>query len=158
MLTHTSNKTCGKCAVLDKPTGICALTGHHVDPDADFCSQWTDNVQVCDICGRQFIGPGTLTEVDGKYKQTCTSCDDVIGTCRTCENRNKGYCAFQDRSVRPDVPPVIMKSMQKGNATFQAQVRNPERENIICVKCLCWKDDYGCCREARTCGNYKTKW
>ena len=157
MLTHTSNKTCGRCAVLDKSTGICALTGHRKEPE-EYCSSWTDNVQTCDMCGGQFIGLGTLIEIDGKYKQLCPSCDNGVGGCRTCVNKTQGYCKFCDQSYRPDVPPVIVKSIQKGPAIMQAQVENPEREKITCQQgCLCYKEEYGCCRHSNTCGNYKIR-
>lgn len=158
MSQHTLNKTCGQCAVLDSATGICALTGRKIDPDADFCSEWTNSVDTCDICGRQFIGPGTITEVDGQYKLTCSGCDDGMGQCRTCINRQKGYCAFRDASYKPEIPIVITQQVQKGPMVMQAQVPNPEREKAICPSCNCWKEDFGCCREAHTCGNYKTNW
>ena len=159
MLTHMFNKICRTCGILDKPSGMCSLTGRQVDPDADFCSQWTDNVQKCDMCGREFLGPGTLTEVNGEYKQTCNTCTEYFQTCRTCANRKRGYCKFNDQSFRPDVSPVITKSIQKGPAILQAQVRNPEREKITCQQgCLCYKDEFGCCRETHTCGNYKENW
>lgn len=153
------NQVCKTCGILDSTQNVCQLNGIRVEPDADFCSHWTDNIQTCDLCGRKFIGPGTLTEVNGKFKQTCSSCDDAIGTCRTCANRQEGYCKFHDHSFRPDVPPTIVKSIQKGPAIMQAQVPNPEREKITCEDgCSCFKPDFGCCKEARTCGNHTLKW
>lgn len=159
MFAHTLNKTCGKCGILDKSSGVCRLTARQVDPDADFCSEWTDNVKTCDLCGKLFIGPGTITETEDGIKITCASCDDNFYTCRTCVNRQHGYCKFHDQSFRPDIPPIITQSMQRGPAIMQMQVHNPEREKITCEDgCECFNEDFGCCREVHTCGNHKLIW
>lgn len=155
MSTLNSMK-CKSCGLLGQPNGQCMYTGRHVNPEEDYCSKYTTNIQDCDLCGSKFVGPGTITQTGDELKITCQSCDNGMNTCKTCANA--GPCIFHDSSVHPELPPVIVKRMQQGNAVMQAQVQNPDRVATVCPLCECFVEGWGCGREAHTCERYKIGW
>lgn len=154
-MTLTVNK-CKTCARLDSSTLRCRLNGVDVDPNEDFCSQhaFEDSVNTCDICGRKFIGKGTLTVIDGKVHINCQLCDRNMGTCATCKH-NTGYCAFYDKTVHPELSPVIMVERPVPGGTARIQQRNEERQKVVCSGCKCWNDEFKSCKETNTCKNYE---
>jgi hypothetical protein len=148
---------CKTCALLAQPNGICQITGRQVNPETDFCSEHRRTVENCDMCGRKFIPPGTITETENGTKITCASCTERFNTCFNCANAST-TCLFEDKSFEPNIPPIVIKTIQQGNATLQTQMRNPERVAAVCPHCDCFVEGWGCGREAHTCERYKEKW
>lgn len=147
---------CKTCALLGQPGDICQITGRQINPEADYCSNHRRTLEVCDMCGRQTLETGSLTQVGDEVKLACIPCTERMNTCATCEHR--GPCIFNDKTVHPELPPVVVKTMQRGPATMQAQVKNPDREATVCPLCECFVEGWGCGREAHTCDRYKDGW
>lgn len=138
-------KTCGIRA-LNQQTGklVCSITGLPAADDG-YCDHHTYEVDKCALCGAPLIiKDGTLIVQfdDGNYGTLCHQCMQQYGTCHSCTHLNE--CKFMDTSYRPDLPPVIMKTVQQGMMMVQTQVKNPDRENECCPGCTCYDVNNGC--------------
>jgi hypothetical protein len=100
----------------------------------------------CDYCGRQ-VQPVVITEGRG----ACIECAKYFGTCYMC--RNCSACQFENNPS--PLPKVVSRTIQRGNAVIQTQVRNPERVKQFCFPCKCFDmDDLICRRQENWCSNY----
>jgi hypothetical protein len=146
-------KNCNTCGLLDPRKNICQLFGHNIDPAADFCSRYHNQVTVCDYCGKITLSPLLDINEDKSVKRIyCAECAKKIGTCVTCNSINT--CAFETDSSAP-TPKFIQQPIRQGNMVITTNVMNPDRIANTCQKgCHCWSDENGCMRQNNVCGNY----
>lgn len=151
-------KMCGSCAVLDPNAQTCRLTRVKKNPNSDFCSDYTDRLEKCGLCGAIMLPKDAIITYNSndEVRLICQKCVDLISTCQVCANA--ANCSFEtDPSA---LPKVVMKTVRQGNMVAQTQARNPDREAITCkVGCKCYDSELGCRREYSYCQNYtETAW
>lgn len=146
-------KFCRTCALVDPESYVCQMNRRKVDLDKDFCSKYVEPSELgeCAYCGQLFMRPGYLEQLeDGSFIEFCHSCQEKFGTCAMCSHLSK--CQLADERVRPDLPVMVIKTIQQGNMRMQTQIVNPARIDAICkAECECWdgegcaRRDFGCC-------------
>ena len=135
-------KYCRTCRLGGDNATKCGLTGVPIDPTVDYCSKHMSELPVCDVCGNPFVGLAhiELDENDNPY-QLCPHCHQNLGGCLLCSFAQ--VCAFE---TNPDpMPKYVVKTIQQGNVTMQAQVKNEERVKKFCHGCRCWYEEAGHC-------------
>lgn len=155
MLTHTLNRThfCKTCALYDAQNNFCVLHQKRTI-EHDFCSKHTTTLYHCDCCKKPFLEPAVINQEEKEIKILCPTCTERAHTCALCENN--ASCKFQDPSIEPNIPIMVMKSIQRGPAIMQTQIPNPERMKRVCVDCTCFDEEIGCAREYDTCRKNKS--
>ena len=95
----------------------------------------------CPICG-QPIQQGGIFLHEAPYLLLCNNCGPQFWTCFSCAFNEK--CEFQ---ANPNnLPPVVMKTIQRGNMVVQQQVINPDLINETCkAGCRCWNVETETC-------------
>ena len=148
----TTVKTCANCAYWHPQHQACVLFKAKRNPEEDTCSSHTTEPLVCAICQSYIIGQSFLYTTPNRYVEVCAQCKAAIPTCAGCKRGAK--CEFEQN---PDpLPKIVLHQFQQGNATVQAQIRNPERVKRFCLDCPCWcMEDYTCNRDFNCCGNYQ---
>ena len=150
-------KICSTCAMYIAQQMRCARTQAPELP-TNHCGHWTDHVPTCAVCGRLFVPPATYMEVEDAYVVVCPACLEARNTCGMCKAASR--CDFQENPIA--IPPMIQKTIRRGNQTMTGTVPNPDRIAATCVAsgCKCYhKDDENewCCRQFNCCGNYEMK-
>lgn len=138
-------QNCQTCFFAEKNQLVCRLSGLPIDLTKDGCSHHRREVDYCEICRKPMLPQGTITECDknGEFHHFCGQCNVFLLSCKSCGNNS--ICLFET-DPNP-MPKVVMKVVQQGNMRMQAQVKNEEREKLLCVKCDCWNEEYGCMKE-----------
>ena len=147
-------KTCGASQNrLDVPTHRFCLRYRTPVADTDFCSKHIDEPYVCDICGRAFLNPPTLYEINSGFISICSECDQSIGYCPTCKHNTS--CNFETNPST--LPKVTMRQVRQGNMIIQTQVKNPDRINITCAQdCPCFDPKTSeCLKTVGACHQYQ---
>ena len=147
-------KSCFTCAFRTLDPQKCPLIGYSYTEDRNqVCPYWIEELPKCEVCGR--IDPNYvlfLNKDETAYMPVCFNCSKLSGTCGGCSNSTT--CDFETNPS--PIPKAIEKRFQKGNQIIVAQVKNPSRIDITCrVNCQCFSEEFGCCREHNTCGNYE---
>ena len=100
----------------------------------------------CDYCGSP-----VSTIVDTECNCSCVNCYQQFYTCRACEMGS--ICEFETNPS--SLPKVVSQTIRQGPAVLQTQVKNPQRIEEFCHKCLCWNTDEGYCgKEDLLCKKY----
>lgn len=148
-------KSCFTCAFRTLNPQQCPLIGYSYTEDRNqVCPYWVDELVYCAKCGNIIPTPHfPLTHYsDGTWKPTCENCLKLSGTCGGCLNSTT--CDFETNPST--IPKAVEKRFQQGNQIIVTQVKNPLRIDSTCrVNCQCFSEEFGCCREHNTCGNYE---
>lgn len=148
-------KSCFTCALRTLNPQQCPLIGYSYTEDRNqVCPYWIDELVYCAKCGNIIPTPHyPLTHYsDGTWKPTCENCLKLSGTCGGCSNSTT--CDFETNPST--IPKAVEKRFQQGSQIIVAQVKNPSRIESTCrVNCQCFSEEFGCCREHNTCGNYE---
>ena len=113
------------------------------------CAHYVEHLEECGICGKK-LPKGEVIDATNPADvfYICPSCEQLLGTCNTCEKARK--CSFN--SDPSTLPKIIPQTIRQGNTVMQTQVRNPERVKITCAKnCACYHAEMGCLREESQC-------
>jgi hypothetical protein len=149
------SKTCQTCGYSSLNTEQCPLIGYkYQQNEKDICPHWTRELVTCGRCNQIIpIRHYTLTYFsDGTYKPICENCLKLSGHCGGCSKSTT--CDFETNPS--PTPKAVQKRIQQGNQIMVATVKNPDRIRETCQKnCECFSEEFGCCRELNTCGNYK---
>ena len=151
------DKKCVTCALFIPQNSGCARTRTIELPD-NYCSHWANELPICSICGKPFIGSVIWLEVNKEMQMVCGQCIQKFNTCEMCEHGKS--CDFKTNPI--PIPPVINVTRRQGNMTMTTQGINPARVAETCAKnCKCYYDENGergCNRQCGTCGNYEDAW
>ena len=145
---------CGRCALRAQDGTHCGITGMAINPDADFCSKYSESPPQCDVCHKFIVGTSYLEQSeDGKWHQICGPCIQKLGTCHTCDRITS--CTFEQSSS--SLPKFVQKQVRQGNMVAVTQVMNPDRVKETCEKgCPCFDKTIGCIRQnSQMCENFK---
>ena len=149
------SKTCQTCGYSSLNTEQCPLIGYkYQQNEKDICPYWTRELVTCGRCNQIIpIRHYTLTYFsDGTFKPICENCLRLSETCGGCSKSTT--CDFETNPS--PIPKAVQKRIQQGNQIMVATVKNPDRIRETCQKnCECFSEEFGCCRELNTCGNYK---
>ena len=146
---RTLDKYCKNCALRNPSASKCQLTGLEFQPLDQACAHYVEHLEECGICGKK-LPKGEVIDVTNPADvfYICPSCEQLLGTCKTCEKARK--CSFN--SDPSTLPKIIPQTIRQGNTVMQTQVRNPERVKITCAKnCACYHAEMGCLREESQC-------
>lgn len=149
------DKTCQGCAFSQKiPVPHCSVFNVQVDLTKSACQFYRtkEDINTCESCSNKMVD-GILFQTENGTKYICQECSSKSGTCGLCKQRV--HCDFETNPS--NTPKTVLKTIQKGPAIMQAEVRNPERINETCKNgCPCWdnKENY-CLREIGTCRRYE---
>ena len=100
----------------------------------------------CNYCGKP-----ASTVVDSEGNCSCVNCYQQFYTCRMCENGS--MCEFETNPS--PLPKVVVQTIRQGPVTMQTQVKNPQRIEEFCQKCLCWNSEENYCgKEDGWCKKY----
>lgn len=145
--------TCNSCAFKTQDGFHCSLTAWEIKPFEDSCFCHIRSITECGICHTPIIGTKYIEKINDKFHILCSKCNAKMNTCELCDKGQE--CLFiTDPST---LPKVVMKTVRQGNMVMQTQIRNPEREQIICPKCKCWINDE-CQKECGRCINFQHTW
>jgi hypothetical protein len=101
---------------------------------------------VCNYCGRQ-LPPFVISD----DALVCMNCYQQFYTCRMCE---MGHLCEFETNPSPS-PKVVFQTIRQGPMVIQHQVKNPQRVEQFCHKCLCWNTEKGYCgKEDGWCKKY----
>lgn len=148
------NKSCSTCgfAALGQPQ--CPVIGIPIDPSANHsCPYYAKELIYCERC-KQIIPNSAIYSkaADGSWKVYCKNCSSLSGTCGGC--LKSSTCDFETNPS--PIPKAVEKRFQQGNQIMITQIKNPDRIAISCkLNCSCFSEEFGCCREFNTCGNYE---
>lgn len=146
---------CGQCALKTLEGGMCPIFHQEMSADTGACPMFTTELITCDVCGAIIPKGAIIQEENELIHILCSNC--ATSGCAACvENQ---YCAFeQDTSCAEQ--PFIMETVQKGNAIFQTQRRNPKRIEATCAQgCPCYlPKEKLCLRQFGRCINHKINW
>ena len=141
---------CKECSLRE---GIVCLISRREIPDLTHAAcPWgrrADTIRTCDWCGGRFEDV-IIDFVSNEVRFICPDCFNKLGTCFSCKRFEE--CDFkQDRRF----PDVVAKTVQQNGIFLQAQVLNPDKIAMHCIKCECWhtREKY-CMKEHGLCGNY----
>ena len=148
-------KSCSTCAYRTLNPQQCPLIGYnYAEGEKQSCPYHTTELVYCARCGniipkRNYM----LTHYsDGTWKPTCEKCIKLSGTCGGCSKSST--CDFETNPS--PIPKAVEKRFQQGNFTRIETVKNPDRIRETCQKnCDCFLENFGCCRELNTCGNFE---
>lgn len=146
-------QTCGSCAFKAPDNQHCRVFGHPINVDVDFCSKHNPNPNICTICGNPIVTGDIIVQSDDKIAIVCRQCNEMIGTCATCEIAQ--YCAFENDPS--PIPQFVTKKIRQGNSVSVIRVPNIERIDRTCKNgCLCFDPENGCLRQSiHCCSKYK---
>lgn len=150
-------RTCGASQNrLDVPTHRFCQRFRTPVTDTDFCSKHINRPYICDICGRAFIDPPILYEINGEFISMCAECDQSIGYCNTCTHSFKP-CKFE--TDPSPLQKIVIQQIRQGNMVMQTQVRNPERINATCAQgCPCFDPHTSeCLKTVEVCHQYQVR-
>ena len=146
---RTLDKYCKNCALRNPSASKCQLTGLEFQPLDMACAHYVEHLEECGICSKK-LPKGEVIDATNPADvfYICPSCEQLLGTCNTCEKARK--CSFN--SDPSSLPKIIPQTIRQGNTVMQTQVRNPERVKITCAKnCACYHAEMGCLREESQC-------
>lgn len=129
---------CNTCALFNKIKSVCGLTGRPVSETADYCSEHTNELLICDICHLPMLPTGCF--IQDSTHIYCEKCNQYLNSCQVCDKFQ--ICPFET-DPNP-IPKVVVNTKQQGNMRMQVQERNVEREKMFCYECCCWNEEYGC--------------
>ena len=131
-------KRCKTCLIADKQQSVCGLTELPINLEKDYCPQHKTEFYTCEMCGKPILSGIFIEMIEDKPHIYCERCNMAIGTCATCTEITD--CRFETDSSCP-LPPIVVKTIRQDNAIVQMQVRNEEREKIVCPSCKCWNGE-----------------
>lgn len=147
-----STKSCFTCAYRTLNPQQCPLIGYqYADDRNQVCPYHTTELPKCDICGQ--IDPNSVLtqKSDGSWIRICKNCQSKSGTCGGCSKSST--CDFETNPS--PIPKAVEKRFQQGNQIMITQIKNPSRIDVTCrINCPCFSEEFGCCREYNTCGNF----
>lgn len=146
-------KHCGNCGFHNLDPQQCQLIGYQYAADRKLsCPYWTDELPICDTCGKVSLDYAFSQSPSGEYKRVCKECLSLSGTCRSCVK--SAECDYENNPST--LPKAVEKRYQRGNQIIVVQEKNPLRIDISCrVNCECFSEEFGCLRENGTCGKYE---
>ena len=135
---------CRTCALLNN-SQVCRLHKIKRVPDKDFCSDFTSQLHICEICKNETLNPILAPDGD-KWHILCEKCGSHLNVCTFCKN-NK-ICDFETNPS--SIPKYIQKKTPMGTVT----VRNPARVAETCQKnCPCYNPNFECQKYFNCCNN-----
>lgn len=101
------------------------------------CPYYSNYKFTCEVCSQPII---TEQFVDSG-KTYCRNCYSTLGLCGECSH--SATCEFEENTTC-----VIdkVKVIQLPNGQM-AQIKNPERQKLLCSNCPCHLEEFGCMRE-----------
>ena len=146
-------KSCLTCSYRTLNPQQCPLIGYNYSDDrSQVCPYHTTELPKCDICG-QIVPDSMFTQKsDGSWIRICKKCESLSGTCGGCSKSST--CDFETNPS--PIPKAVEKRFQQGNQIMITQIKNPSRIDVTCrINCPCFSEEFGCCREYNTCGNFE---
>ena len=147
-------QTCFNCAFKVLSIDKCPIIGiSYNQKDIKVCPYWTSDLPKCDICGGIDLNYVLFAkEKEAGYRKVCSKCKELSGTCGGC--LKSSTCDFETNPS--PIPKAVQKTIQQGNFTRVETIKNPDRIRETCQKnCDCFLENFGCCRELNTCGNFE---
>lgn len=147
-------KSCFTCAFRTLNPQKCPLIGYAYTEDRNqVCPYWISELPKCEVCGK--VDPNYvlfLNKDETGYIPVCSNCKALSGTCAMCSKSST--CDFETNPS--PIPKAVQKRIQQGNQIMVVTEKNPDRIRETCQKnCQCFSEEFGCCREFNTCGNYE---
>ena len=145
-------KSCFNCAYRALNPQQCPLIGYeYTDNRNQICPYHTTELPKCDICGKVVPDSMFTQKSDGSWIRICKNCQSKSGTCGGCSKSST--CDFETNPS--PIPKAVQKRIQQGNQIMVTTIKNPSRIDVTCrINCPCFSEEFGCCRELNTCGNY----
>lgn len=145
-------KSCFNCAYRALNPQQCPLIGYeYTDNRNQICPYHTTELPKCDICGKVVPDSMFTQKSDGSWIRICKNCQSKSGTCGGCSKSST--CDFETNPS--PIPKAVQKRIQQGNQIIVTTIKNPSRIDVTCrINCPCFSEEFGCCRELNTCGNY----
>ena len=140
-------KYCRTCGILDKQQNVCPLLRSQVDPDKDYCTKHTTELNQCELCGHPTLTPFYTRDGDN-WHIFCQECIHKLNSCSFCKKVTE--CLFE--TDPSPIPKMIQRRIQQGPMVTVATVKNPERIRQTCMNgCPCYDSEFDCMRQFNYC-------